>query len=91
MKKAYILRPEGGREEVCPSKGTKFSLPELQKAVGGYIEVLPSLLEGYLLIANEEGLLLQLPPNEAATNLSIYRGRSIIVGDVILCPQNMVS
>ncbi len=89
--KAYVLHTDGRREEILPADGSEFSLPELQNIVGGYIEFIPSLEPGYFLVVNEEGKLLQLPPNESATNLSAYRERDIVLGDVLLCPHGTVS
>lgn len=51
----------------------------MQKAVGGYIEAVPARPEGTLLV-NEEGRLMRLPINSAATRLA----GQFIVGPAIL-------
>jgi len=57
------------------------NLSTLQKYVGGWIQVVPAVnMTGYLLVVNEEGLLMNLKPNILA---SLLAGQSI-VGDAIL-------
>lgn len=53
----------------------KLTLEQMQEMVGGYIEIVPSLKEGHVLIVNEEGLLQNLPLNPAASELA---GRPIV-------------
>lgn len=55
------------------------TLEEMQKFVGGLIELVP-LLSGDQLIVNEEGLIHQLPYNESA---SLLAGQ-VIVGDAMV-------
>lgn len=38
-KEATIIYPDGREEKVSPANGNDFSLEEVQKIVGGYIEV----------------------------------------------------
>tara|TARA_B100000214_G_C23954340_1_gene622021 strand:- start:1287 stop:1511 length:225 start_codon:yes stop_codon:yes gene_type:complete len=54
------------------------SLEEAQKAVGGFVEVLP-VQDGQLLV-NEEGLILSLPSNPSASQIA---GQPI-VGNALL-------
>ena len=49
---------------VQPANDKKFTLAELQLAVGGCIEAIRPAVKGRQVWANEEGLLKQLPPNE---------------------------
>jgi hypothetical protein len=56
-------------------------LEPLQKAVGGYIEIMTSPDEAWVMIMNDEGRMMQLPPNFKASDIA---GR-MIVGDVIVC------
>jgi len=59
-----IYKPDGTTEKIYPAKGGKFSLEELQQAVGGFIEKLyPSIKGCRQMYCNEEGLLKNLPPN----------------------------
>lgn len=79
----YIFKTDGTSEKVPPTNGTDYTLEELQKMVGGYIEVVrvphkPSMI----LIVNEEGLLHNLPPNPMATGIA---GQPI-VGNAVYCP-----
>lgn len=53
-------------------------LTVFQELVGGYIEVVP-LQEGYLLVCNEEGKLINLPPNRPLS-LDTIHGTFFVVG-----------
>lgn len=64
-------------EEVKPADGKKFTLAELQKLVGGYIEHVPHSRP--IAYCNEEGRLTGLPPNALASQ----RFEQVLVGDVI--------
>lgn len=75
---ATIIKVDGTMEEITIDKQN--SLEQMQKIVGGYIEVIP-IAGGKTLVVNEEGLLQQLPINHKAS--ALYSGT--IVGDVILC------
>lgn len=75
---------EGRTQEKAPT------LEELQKAVGGYIELIPgfhryfsSNCRAYF---NENGRLLNLPPNGAATALWKINTSSaeVIAGDIVI-------
>jgi len=59
----------------------------LQAAVGGYIETVPVPEdESLILLVNEDGLSLHLPPNSQASALA----RRAIVGDVVLIPRELL-
>ena len=75
---ATLLRTDGTQKKDISIVGLK----RLQDLVGGYIEVV-NLTDGRILIVNEEGLLLKLPFNEQASDLS-----RPLVGDVILCKNS---
>lgn len=72
------------------------TLEALQKAVGGYIEVVRLHLEGstsYDLIINEEGAINGLRPNFGATMLlwshvPAHAGQTVVFGDVVLACCN---
>lgn len=93
---ALLIKVEGSvrtYEQVKP-KGETFSLEELQKFVGGYIEIV-CVADGELsMVLNEEGKLLRLPINHIATNL--YRLLSpapvydFIVGNVLICGSDEI-
>ena len=64
-------------EEVRPADGKKFTLKELQKLVGGFIEHVPHSWP--VAYCNEEGRLHNLPLNPLASQ----RFQQMLVGDVI--------
>ena len=81
------LLTAGGREgEVNPANGSRFTLAELQAAVGGYIELL-RLNDGRLMVLNDEGKLKGLPFNQMASALAWGRlgPGDYVVGDVLVC------
>ena len=68
---AIIIKPNEENVEVV-ERDKPFELEELQKLVGGLIEVVPQWTWGVghkLMVVNEEGLLLDLPYNVKATDL----------------------
>ena len=90
-KTAKIVYPDKDSEDYTPKNGTTFELEEMQKIVGGYIEII-RLNDGRLIIVNEEGLLQGLPVNIEATNI-LRRDHSTtqyIVGNAIVCDADMV-
>lgn len=80
---AILITTKEVVKEVYPEDGTlKFTLKELQKHVGGYIELVKTRIHinnNNMIIVNEEGLLMNLPLNELA---SVLTGRPL-VGDVL--------
>lgn len=88
--KAKIFKTNGEIIEVEPKNGTYFKLPELQKIVGGYIEIV-NLTKDRIMVVNEEGKIYGLDINSAATELLVQNGgRDIVVGNVLVCDSNMV-
>lgn len=67
------------------SVGEKPTLEEMQKAVGGLIEIV-SLRSSIVLVINEEGKLKGLPVNMPATVMyqDLCHTEDIIVGDCLL-------
>jgi hypothetical protein len=89
---AKIYKTTGGEETVTPQNGKHFSLKELKKIVGGYIENV-YLNNGDIMIVNEEGKLDGLPLNIKAT--AIFRknfpdSEDTIVGDILITEQKYV-
>jgi hypothetical protein len=85
---AWIIKSDDTETEVKPKNGKKFSLPELQKAVGGYIEIIP-LDRNQVMYVNEDGRSMGLPTNGKATMMVLNRARVAlpnggVVGDVIV-------
>lgn len=82
------LAPKGSRvETVFPQNGKVFTLEELQKFVGGYIEAL-HLQDGQIMFLNEDGKSMGLPYNliadQLAHDLTGIADWDRIVGDVII-------
>jgi hypothetical protein len=71
-------------EKVVPTVGQKFSLEELQKYVGGYIELVPHANQ--IAYCNEEGRLRGLSFNPAASQ----RFNQVLIGDVIQITKEQV-
>lgn len=90
--KAKIYKADGTIiDNIVPENGTDFQLGELQKIVGGYIEIV-SLLDNEIMVINEEGKLSDLPINENATEIynEVDGFYDYIAGDVLVCDSNMV-
>lgn len=92
---ATLMKTDGTCETVTSKSGKKkFTLEEMQALIGpgmgndplGMVEFVPGRFEkGRRMIANEEGLLLQMPLNRAASLLASAAGYgNPIVGPVVL-------
>jgi hypothetical protein len=80
---ALLVKTDGTQQEVTPASAIgKFTLEELQKLVGGYIEYV-STGEGTGFLCNEDGLMLRLPVNQKATDMWLHRHWRVLVGDVV--------
>lgn len=90
---ATILYADNSCTDVRPKNGRDFKLGELNKIVGGYIDIV-NLRNGKILVVNEEGKLDNLPYNAQATNIARNAGviftNDYIVGDVLYCDDNQV-
>ena len=89
---ATLLKVDGIRTEITPKNGTDFQLEELQKYVGGYIEVV-RLNDGRVMIVNEEGKL-YFERNDEATAIAtdhhaLFDG-DYICGNVVICNEREV-
>lgn len=79
---ALLLKPEGPVKKLYP-KGKYFTLKELQKAVGGLIEIYPYRDSKHIILVNEEGALLGLQYNiNALDTLDID-----VLGNVLIVPK----
>jgi hypothetical protein len=91
---ALWIKTDGSEDLVAPAIGTEFTLAELHRVVGGYIEIVPIVCEPrsmaadhQFMVLNEDGKRLQLPINRRATALYHAAGGpswDVIVGDVII-------
>lgn len=87
-KKASTLVPAVGLLKAVYPKGDKWTLPELQAHVGGYIEPLyrTKCAAGNLMLVDEDGLSKGLPVNNRAT---LKAGRQI-VGTALIVPMELM-
>ena len=77
--------------EMLPENGEHFELKEMQDIVDGYIEIL-YIHKETAVICNEEGMLLDLPINKAATLIlrgTPYEGQ-VLFGNIILTTRKFV-
>lgn len=90
--KATIYRTDGEMQEITPANGKEFQLEELQKIVGGLIEIIPCNDSNLIMILDEEGKLKNKPFNSEATELvsEIIPSWDVIVGDVLVCESSLV-
>lgn len=88
----YIYHHNGDLEEVSPENGRDYSLREMQKIVGGHIEIVRPPFGNKIMVVNDSGLLERLPYNEKATQWLHYNGciNPYIVGDVLICDSAKV-
>ena len=90
MSKAKLYKVDGTILEVVPANCTDFQLDELQKMVGGYIEIV-SAGKGKIMVLDDEGKLKGKPVNDAATMIFMQAGYyDTIVGDALVCDSEMV-
>lgn len=87
-----IVHPDGRTEPAAPADGRYFSLEEMQRIVGGDIEI-AAQDDRMVMIVNETGLLDHLPANPTATR--IWRGlhpgiADVVVGTVLFCQQSQL-
>jgi hypothetical protein len=80
----HILKADGTTEEFNDN-----SLDGLQKAVGGYIQIIPTL-DGKIMVLNEEGKMNDLPYNKKATEMANIFPNDYIVGDVVIAEENEI-
>lgn len=86
---ALHIKADGTEVKIEPANGKKFSLEELQKMVGGYIEVvrIAKTDHGDHMLVNEDGRMKQLPVNVSASKLF---GRGMIVGDAVVLSRRQM-
>lgn len=83
---ATLIKADGTESEVFPADGKKFTLEELQKFVGGYIELTRTNKPVRDMYVNEEGKLNGSSQNWKATTLYQYGYADPIFGDVLVMP-----
>lgn len=76
--------------EIIDLEDKELHLEQMQKVVGGYIEIV-RLKNGWLVVCNEEGKLIGLEENPVATLVYNVNGfNDLIVGDVIICESKYI-
>ena len=90
---ASLIRTDGCGELIMPENEKNFSLEEIQKYVGGYIEII--YLEGdMIMVVNEEGKVMGMDINPIATFIAhennAIRPHDCIVGDAVICESCML-
>lgn len=87
---AIIIKINGEKENTEPENSNVFTLEELQKAVGGYIELVSITTgehAGKLMVVDEEGKLkTDAQLNEEASRIA----GKVIVGQVIIIDRNQI-
>jgi translation initiation factor 6 (eIF-6) len=87
---AIIIKTNGETEHIEPANSSVFNLKELQKAVGGYIQIVSITTgeySGRLMIVNEEGLIKPNPQvNKEASRIACQS----IVGQVIVIDRDQI-
>jgi hypothetical protein len=83
---AFIYKTDGEIIPVLPKNKKAFTLTELQKIVGGYIELI-YLNDGRVMVINEEGKIDGLEYNLTAT---LAYGNDVIVGNVLVSPYKFI-
>ena len=88
---AKLYKVDGSIKEVRPRNGKTFQLEEMQRFVGGYIEVINMGVKKFMIV-NAEGKISGLPVNFVATEL--YKKQKgyheLFVGNVIICDKSYV-
>lgn len=85
---ALHILTTGERIEVMPANGKSFTLEEMQKFVGGYVEYI-YLPKRKIMVVNEEGRLQGLATNVIATGMAAGQA-DIIVGDVLVSSSKYI-
>ena len=90
--KTRIIKSDGTEQEILPENGKDFSLEEMQKIVGGHVEIIGCNDQNFLCVLNEEGKIQELPLNEKATALvnRIISPDDFIVGDVLITESKYI-
>ena len=90
---ATLIRPNGTTEEVAPANGKKFTVEEVQRLVGGdvqLLEVTPGIHGAIKVMARDkmfvvrEGKQYGLPFNRVATSIYVHSARDRVVGFALI-------
>ena len=79
--------------KIAPRVGKKFDFQELQRFVGGLIQVVPVVNDQYddwrdfVILVNEEGILLNLPMSPVSRGGNYFKGHTLF-GDVLIVHES---
>jgi hypothetical protein len=92
MKGANYIKECGKTIAVVPSNAKAFTLEEMQKFVGGYIQMI-HLKNGDIMVINEEGKLNAFRVNDKATEFfqKDFGEIDVIVGNVLITSSKFVN
>ena len=97
MEKALLVKVSGEKSIVYPKFKKSFVYSELRDFIGGIIQIVP-IGKGRQLICHDEGKLINLPKNEAATKIwkDAYpiaeypdNNNELIVGNILITGRNL--
>ena len=86
---AELIKSSGRKRNVIPKNDKDFKLEELQKYVGGNIQIVKTN-DDRLMVVNEEGKIFNLNYNRKATKLYEYGSCDEIRGDVLVIDKNQI-
>lgn len=81
-----LFKTDGTEMNVQPKNERDYSLEELQKYVGGYIEIVHLFDKKRIMVVNEEGAINGMQLNLTASRFAIRP----IFGDVLVCSSDRV-
>lgn len=85
----YFISVSGEAREICPLDPAGFKLRELYGLLSCSVVEMIMLDRRRVMIMDEEGKLNRRPINMEATKLACTLPYDVIVGDVIVCPEEM--
>lgn len=87
----FVINADGSIRFRPPKNGKDYDLDELHEIVGGYIEIhrVPKTNDKWIAVMNEEGKI-QEPPLSTNTTATALLALDVIVGNILICPTEMV-
>jgi hypothetical protein len=85
-----LYQTDGRVLEIRPSNGSHWTLEELQKLVGGYIEVVRTV-DDRLMVINENGKVMNPPLelNIPATRIYVHGRKDVILGPAVVVDSRL--
>lgn len=92
MKTARLIRADGTESPIAPANGATFTFKELYPVLGCDCIEMIHLSNGDLMLMDESGKYAEKAQNDIATLIADNIGGSdCIVGDVVVCPSEMLA